>query len=134
MNEIKLLLKSKKKTTSDGKKQFRTYFTSVLILVKGEEEKGKQRKTLTVRFDESVNTKDLVRGIVTVEEKDIDLPFKYQVQQKDGKDTYPYIFIRKIKSYEEKRGHSSIEFITDEEETEDTVIDEEVEEQPEDNA
>ena len=94
MNEIKLLLKSKKKTTSDGKKQFRTYFTSVLILVKGEEEKGKQRKTLTVRFDESVNTKDLVRGIVTVDEKDIDLPFKYQVQHKDGKDTYPYIYIR----------------------------------------
>ena len=124
MNEIKLLLKSKKKTTSDGKKQFRTYFTSVLILVKGEEEKGKQRKTLTVRFDDSVNTKDLVRGIVTVEEKDIDLPFKYQVQHKDGKDTYPYIYIRKIKSYEEKRGQSSIEFITDEDETEDTVIDE----------
>lgn len=125
MNEIKLLLKSKKKTTNDGKKQFRTYFTSVLILVKGEEEKGKQRKTLTVRFDDSVNTKDLVRGIVTVEEKDIDLPFKYQVQHKDGKDTYPYIYIRKIKSYEEKRGQSSIEFITDEDETEDTVIDDE---------
>ena len=135
MNEIKLLLKSKKKTTSDGKKQFRTYFTSVLILVKGEEEKGKQRKTLTVRFDESVNTKDLVRGIVVCDEKDIDLPFKYQVQHKDGKDTYPYIYIRKIKSYEEKRGQSSIEFcLEDEEETEDTVIDEEVEEQPEDNA
>lgn len=127
MNEIKLLLKSKKKTTADGKKQFRTYFTSVLILVKGEEDKGKQRKTLTVRFDESVPTKDLVRGIVTVDEKDIDLPFKYQVQHKDGKDTYPYIYIRKIKSYEEKRGQSSIEFITDEDETEDTVIDEEQE-------
>ena len=123
MSEIKLLLKSKKAQTKDGKKQFRRFFTSVLILVKGEEAKGKQRKTLTVRFAEGVSTKDLVRGILTCDEKDIDLPFKYQVQQKDGKDTYPYIFIRKYKSYEEKHGQSSIEFITNEDETEETVID-----------
>lgn len=125
MNEIKLLLKSKKKQSKDGRK-FRTYFTDVMILVKGEEEKGKQRKTLTVKFDKDCpNTSSLVRGIITCDEKDIDLPFKYQVIQKDGKDSYPTIYIRNFKSYEEKRGQSSIEFITEENETEETAIDDE---------
>ena len=58
------------------------------------------------------------------DEKDIDLPFKYQIIEKDGKPSYPVIFIRKYESYEEKKGNSTIEFITDEEETKDTVIDE----------
>lgn len=125
---VKLLLKSKKKKAKNGA-QFRTFFTDVMIVVKGEEAKGKQKKTLTVKFDKSVDTSKLVRGFITCDEKDIDLPFKYQIQEKDGKDSYPTIYIRKYESYEEKRGKSTIEFLTDEDETEDTVIDdEEVEE------
>ena len=125
---IELLLKSKKKQAKDGR-QFRTYFTDVMIVVKGEEEKGKQKKTLTVKFDQGVNTKDIVRGLVQVEEKDIDLPFKYQVKEKDGKETYPTIYIRKIAKYEERKGASTIEFLLDENDTEETVIDEETVEQ-----
>lgn len=130
---IKLLLKSKKKKAKNGA-SFRTYFTDVMIVVKGEESKGKQKKTLTVKFDKSVDISKLIRGFVTCDESDIDLPFKYQVQTKeDGKVSYPTIFIRKIKSYEENKGKSTIEFITDESETDDTVIDEdEVEEVEED--
>ena len=120
---MKLLLKSKKKKSSNGA-QFRTFFTDVMIVVKGEEEKGKQRKSITVRFDKSVDTSKLVRGFLTVDEKDIDLPFKYQIIEKDGKPSYPSIFIRKYDSYEEKKGNSTIEFLTDEDETEETVIDE----------
>lgn len=125
---VELLLKSKKKQAKDGR-QFRTYFTDVMIVVKGEEEKGKQRKTLTVKFDQGVNTKDIVRGLLQVEEKDIDLPFKYQVKEKDGKETYPTIYIRKIAKYEERKGASTIEFLLDENDTEETVIDEEAVEQ-----
>ena len=128
---MKLLLKSKKKKSSNGA-QFRTFFTDVMIVVKGEEEKGKQRKSITVRFDKSVDTSKLVRGFLTVEEKDIDLPFKYQIIEKDGKPSYPSIFIRKYDSYEEKKGNSTIEFLTDEDETEDTVIDDEEAEELED--
>ena len=124
---MKLLLKSKKKKSSNGA-QFRTFFTDVMIVVKGEEEKGKQRKSITVRFDKSVDTSKLVRGFLTVEEKDIDLPFKYQIIEKDGKPSYPSIFIRKYDSYEEKKGNSTIEFLTDEDETEDTVIDDDSDE------
>lgn len=125
---IKLLLKSKKKKTKTGA-QFRTYFTDVMIVVKGEESKGKQRKTVNVRFGEDVDTKPLVRGFLTVNEADIDLPFKYQIITKDdGKESYPTIFIRKYEKYEEKKGESTIEFITDESETAETVIDEAEEE------
>ena len=128
---MKLLLKSKKKKSSNGA-QFRTFFTDVMIVVKGEEEKGKQRKSITVRFDKSVDTSKLVRGFLTVEEKDIDLPFKYQIIEKDGKPSYPSIFIRKYESYEEKKGNSTITFLTEEDETEDTVIDDEEAEELED--
>ena len=129
---VKLLLKSKKKQTKDGR-QFRTYFTDVMIVVKGEESKGKQRKTLTVKFDkECQGVSKLVRGYLTVNEADIDMPFKYQIVQKDGKDSYPSIYIRKFENYEEKKGASTIEFLTDEDETEDTVIDDEAVEEVED--
>lgn len=119
---LELLLKSKKKTNQNGA-EFRTYFTDVMILVKGEEDKGKQKKTLTVKFDKSVDTRNIIRGIVKVEEKDIDLPFKYQVKEKDGKESYPTIYIRKIASYEERKGASTIEFLLEENDTEETVID-----------
>lgn len=123
---VKLLVKSKKKKNASTGAQFRTYFTDVMIVVKGEETKGKQRKTVNVRFDKTVDTKNIVRGIITCNEADIDLPFKYQVITKEnGKESYPTIFIRKYESYEEKRGASTIEFITDEDETAETVIDEE---------
>lgn len=129
--KVKLLLKSKKKQTKEGR-QFRTYFTDVMILVKGEESKGKQRKTLTVKFDKDCpNVSKLVRGYLTVDEKDIDMPFKYQIVKKDGKDSYPSIYIRNFENYEEKKGSSTIEFIT-EEETEETVIDEDEVEEVED--
>lgn len=122
---IKLLLKSKQKKTKDGKKKFRTYFTDVMIVVKGEESKGKQRKTITVRFDKDCpNTKNLVRGYITVDEKDVDMPYKWQIVKKDDKDSYPSIYIRKFENYEEVKGKSTIEFLLDEDETEETVIDE----------
>ena len=125
---VKLLLKSKKQKASNGA-TFRRFFTDVKILVKGEEEQGKQRKSITVKFDKSVDTSKLVRGFITCNEADIDLPFKYQIQEKDGKPSYPTIYIRKIENYEEKRGQSTIEFLTEEDETEETNIDdEEVEE------
>ena len=129
---VKLLLKSKKKKAKNGA-QFRTFFTDVMILVKGEESKGKQKKTLTVKFDKGVNTSNLIRGYLTVDEKDIDLPFKYQVlKREDGSDSYPIIYIRNYSNYEEKRGNSTITFLTEEDETEDTVIDDEEVEEVED--
>ena len=121
---VKLLVKSKKKKNASTGAQFRTYFTDVRIIVKGEEEKGKQLKTVNVRFDKTIDTKNIVRGMITCKDSDIDLPFKYQVVVKEnGKESYPTIFIRKYESYEEKRTPSTIEFVL-EEDTAETVIDE----------
>ena len=122
---VQLLLMSKQAKTKEGKK-FRRFWTRVLILVKGEEEKGKQPKSLTVKFDEGVATKDFVRGIITCDEKDIDLPFVYQIKKDEetGKDRYPYIQIHKVAKYEERKPKSTIEFcLEDEDETDDTNID-----------
>lgn len=122
---LKLLLKSKQKKAPNGA-TFRTFFTDVMIVVKGEESKGKQRKTLTVKFDKSIKTDDYIRGLIEVEEKDIDMPYKYEVKTKDdGKLKYPTIYIKKVASYEERKVKSTIDFITEESETEETVIDDE---------
>ena len=125
MSQVTLLLKSKKKQSKDGKQKFRTFFTDVMIVVKGEEEKGKQRKSLTVKFDKKVDTDKLTRGLLTVDVKDIDMPFKYQIIQKDGKESYPSIYIRNYDNFEERRGESTIDFLTEEDDTEETVIDDE---------
>jgi len=133
-SKVQLLLMSKQAKTKDGKK-FRRFWTKVKILVKGEEEKGKQVKSLTVKFDEGVATKDFVRGIITCEEKDIDLPFVYQVKydEETKKDRYPYIQVHKVEKYEERKPKSTIEFcLDDEEETEDVTIDGENLEEAED--
>lgn len=121
---VQLLLMSKQAKTKDGKK-FRRFWTKALILVKGEESKGKQEKSLTVKFDEGITTKDFVRGILTCEEKDIDLPFVYQIKKdENGKDRYPYIQVHKVAKFEERKPKSTIEFkLDDEEETEDVNID-----------
>ena len=123
---VKLLVKSKKKKNANTGAQFRTYFTDVEIVVKGEESKGLQRKTIDVRFDKTVDTKNIVRGLITCNEEDIVMPYKWQIVTKDnGKESYPSVFIKKVLDYEEQRGKSTIRFITEEDETSETVIDDE---------
>ena len=132
---VQLLLMSKQKKTKDGKKKFRTFFTRIMILVKGEEEKGKQLKTITVKFAEGVDTKDLNRGLLSCSEENIDLPYQWQVRKDDkGEDSYPYIYVKKIDAFEPKQPKSTIEFLFDEEETEPLSVDEEEIEDDSENA
>lgn len=108
----KILLKSKLQKGKDGK-SFRTFYTTMNIVVKGEEEKGKQKKSLTVKFRKEVNTYNLKRGIITGE---FDAPFRYEVTEQNGKKIYPVVWVRKIDSYEEKVAqHSQDDFVTEEE-------------------
>lgn len=123
----KLLLMSKMNQTADGRK-FRKFFTSMNIVVKGEEEKGLQQKTLNVKFDEKVNTKDFVRGIVQVDENKIEIPYKWEVKEdtKTGKKRFPTIWIKEIVMYTPKLAKSTGTFnLLDEEETDEVVISEE---------
>lgn len=121
---------SKQQTRADGKSKYRKFFTYMDIEVKGEEEKGLQLKSITVKFDTPVDTKNFIRGILTVDEKDIEIPYKYEVKeevQKDGtvKKKYPYIYVKKVINYEDRKPKSTGTFnLMDEAETEETEIEE----------
>lgn len=119
-----LLLMSKTQKTKDGKKKFRKFFTRVMIQVKGEEDKGKQKKSLTVRFAEGIETKDFIRGILSVEDNDIEIPYQWAITKTDdGKDRYPSIYVKKVAKFEPRLSETTVEFcLEDEKETEDVDI------------
>lgn len=119
-----LLLMSKIQKTKDGKKKFRKFFTRVMIQVKGEEDKGKQKKSLTVRFTEGIETKDFIRGILSVEDNDIEIPYQWAITKTDdGKDRYPSIYVKKVAKFEPRLSETTVEFcLEDEKETEDVDI------------
>ena len=125
-----MLLMSKQQTRADGKSKFRKFFTYMDILVEGEEDKGLQLKSLTVKFDDSVDASKFNRGVITLDENDYDAPYKYKVKEvvdKDGtvKKKYPHIFIKKIVSYEDRKPKSTGTFnLMDEAETEEVEIEE----------
>lgn len=123
MANIKLRLFSKK--VQGTKKAFRRYWTIMNIIVKGEESKGLQAKTLNVKFRSDVDTKTLTRGILTLKEDQINAPFIYEITKDDlGNDVYPVVWIRGYESFEEQiQHHTQSSFIIDEFETPETTID-----------
>ena len=127
---MKLLLMSKMQKRPDGKSKFKKFFTYFDIEVKGEEDKGLQTKSITVKFDKSIDTSKFTRGILTVKDKDIDLPYRYEIKEieKDGelKKSYPHVFIKAYESFEERKPKSTaVPNLMDEEETEEVEIEEE---------
>lgn len=127
---MKLLLMSKNQKTADGR-TFRKFFTSVYVVVKGEEDLGEQKKTLTVKFDKKIDTSRYLRGIITAKEENIDMPYKYEVKEveKNGvkKLKYPHIFIKAVEDYEPRSPKSTIRFnLLDEGDTEEVDIPEDL--------
>ena len=134
---IKLLLMSKNQTTKDGR-SFKKFFTSADVIVKGEEEKGLQKKSLTVRFEKTIDTSKFVRGILTVKEDKIEMPYKYEIREveKNGvkKLRYPSIYIKEVIEYEPRQPKSTIHFnLLDETETEEVDIPEDEEDEETEN-
>ena len=125
----KMLLMSKNQTRADGKSKFRKFFTYMDIEVKGEEDKGLQSKSLTVKFDKTIDTSKFIRGVITLDENDYDAPYKYEVKeevQQDGsvKLKYPRIYVKKIIKYEDRKPKSTGQFnLMDEAETDEIEID-----------
>lgn len=110
---MKFFIYSKNKKTKEGR-AFRAYWTYMMIVVKGEESKGKQRKAINVSFLQGVDHTKVVRGIL---DADIDAPFIYEIKkdEKTGKDRYPSIWVKRIDSYESKdRQHEQSDFFTEE--------------------
>ena len=113
---------SKVQKTKDGR-TFRKFFTSMNIIVQGEEEKGEQEKTLSVRFDKNINTNAFNRGILTCKDEDIELLFKWAIRKvtdkKTGqeKDSYPYVYIKAYETYEPRKPKSTGKFNLKDEDT-----------------
>lgn len=89
------VLKSKKTT-------FPSYYTPVAIVVKGEEEKGEQKKGIKVLFSKVADKKlpvDFNGGILEVKGTDVIMPFVYEIKKnEDGEDDYPFVYIKDFES------------------------------------
>lgn len=113
------VLKSKKTT-------FPSYFTPVMIVVKGEEEKGEQKKGLKVVFSKEADKKlpvDFKGGTLEVKGEDVNFPFIYEIKNKDGEDDYPFVYIKNFDGITPlKPRENTCRFLTDEEESEETEL------------
>lgn len=112
------------KAIQKGKNKIPTYYTKMMIAVKGEEEKGKQRKSVTLKFVSDVDSKNITSGLLTAVVKDVSFPRVYEIttDEETGKKKYPTVWIRSYKSFEEIEQDVENPFITDEPETEETEI------------
>lgn len=115
------------KAIQKGKNKIPTYYTKMNLLVVGEEEKGKQLKSVTLKFTSDVDSKNITSGLLTCVVKNVGFPRKYEIIdeiQEDGtvKKVYPTVWIRGYKSFEEIEMDVDNPFVTDEEETEETEI------------
>lgn len=123
---IKIMITKRNQKTPDGKKKFPVFRTKMNIVVKGEEEKGKQPKWVTVKFPSDVDTKELTRGLLTVKVADISFPRIYEVvEDENGKKEYPVVWVREFKEFRETIREIENPFITEESDTEETDIDSE---------
>lgn len=124
---IKVRITALNKKSKDGKRKWVEFRTPMSLVVKGEEEKGTQKKWVTVRFDESINTKELSRGELTVKVADISFPKVFEIKEEtaeDGKVTkkYPIVWINAFKEFRAIEKEIDNPFITDESDTEETEI------------
>lgn len=116
-----------------GKNTIPTFYTKMNLVKVGEEEKGKQLCNVTVKFTSDVDSKNITNGMLTAVVKDVGFPRKWEIKkdvpQEDGtvKDSFPTVWIRGFKSFEEIERDIENPFVTDEEETEETEIEEHAE-------
>lgn len=132
---MKIKLKILSKKVKVNKKTFLRYFTYVKMLVVGEEEKGRQEKSVTVKFTEEVskvlpNDRFFILTVDT-EKNQFSCPRKYEIRQEEDektgemKDVYPVLWVRGYDNYEKidsKPITDDVEFVCDEEPTEETEI------------
>ena len=84
----------------DGSKEWDSFYTYKKILVKGEENRGKQEKSLGVIF-EGVDTKNLSTGFLVVRREDLIQPKIWEiVEGPNGQKWYPKIKVKEIYSFD----------------------------------
>lgn len=124
---IKLRIAKLNKQTKDGKRKWVEYRTKMNLVVKGEEESGKQEKWVTVKFYQVDTTAITGRGMLTVKVADISFPHVYEIKTKDdGTLEYPVVWVRDYKEFAPIESEIENPFITDEfDESEDSEFGEE---------
>lgn len=117
----KLFIYSKQKAMKKGNKKFRTYWTEMNLVVKGEEEKGKQLKSVTVKFRQDAgDTSKVIRGVLDAE---VNAPKVWEITKDDnGENLYPVVWIRKINKYEYVPYEEENDFVGVEQDTPKTTI------------
>lgn len=117
---LTLKVLSKKITIKKGnsKKTFNRYFTYMMLPVKGEESKGKQRKSVTVKFTQAVKYDERFALVtVDVSKGQISAPKIYEIKQlEDGTKEYPTVWIRgfeNVQKIEPKVDDNSFDFCLD---------------------
>ena len=84
----------------DGSKEWDSFYTYKKILVKGEENRGKQEKSLGVIFD-GIDTKNLSSGFLVVRREDLIQPKIWEiVGGPNGQKWYPKIKVKEIYSFD----------------------------------
>lgn len=123
--EIKILIFSKK-GTSKGKTFF-NYRTSMNLIVKGEEDKGLQKKTVDVKFRQTAKIegknlgRDYLRGYLICEDTKVDAPAIYSIKESENDDgdivrKYPAVWISEVKGFTEaERRATQSAFVLDDE-------------------
>ena len=114
------VLKSKKTT-------FPSYFTPVMIVVKGEEEKGEQSKGLKVVFSKQADKKlpvDFTGGVLEVNGENINFPYVYEIKTNDnGEDDYPFVYIKDFENITPLAPRkNTCRFLVDEQETQESEL------------
>ncbi|MBO7693051.1 MAG: hypothetical protein J6T10_10515 [Methanobrevibacter sp.] len=115
------------KVLKSKKTQFPSYFTPVMIVVKGEEEKGEQKKGLKVVFSKTADKKlpvDFKGGIIETKGENVNFPYVYEIKKsEDGEDDYPFVYIKDIDNITPlKTRENTCRFLVDEEEQSETEI------------
>ena len=115
---IKIMITKRNRKSEDGKKKWVEFKTPMNLIVKGEEEKGKQKRWVIVRFDENIDTKHLSRGLLTVKVADISFPKIYEIttDEKTGKPKYPRVYVNAYKEFREVELEVENPFVTEEDE------------------
>ena len=128
---LKILSKKIETEVNGRKRTFNRYFSPVKIVVKGEEEKGRQRKSITVKFTQDVTLPKGVRFFILTVDTDKDqlgAPHVYEVtQDENGNPKYPVIWIRGYEELKPLKAKSrpiteDVEFETEDVETEEHEI------------
>lgn len=126
---IKIFVTSRKGKTA--KKTFFNYRTRMNLLVKGEEDKGLQVRTVDVKFNQEADIAgkklgtDYLRGFLYCDPAKVDAPSIYEVKTEINKEgvevaKYPAVWIKAVDHYEEvaKVANQSAFYIKDDSEEE----------------